>query len=75
MLALSKIGMINDMFILYDYRRRGVGKLLYDELKKWFAFKQLEYIELTVHVHNKIGQEAWAKYGFSTALLKQQIKI
>ena len=77
---IRNIGTINDMFVVEKFRKSGVGKQLLTELLNWIKNKKskypkLNYIELSVHTKNIIGQRAWAKYGFKEFISKQRIKI
>ncbi|MBU1179302.1 GNAT family N-acetyltransferase [Patescibacteria group bacterium] len=60
----KKIGEIDDVFIKKNYRRKGIGKKLFKELLKWFKIKKIKHIELSVDARNKIGVNAWKKFGF-----------
>ncbi len=59
-----KIGYIDDMFVVKEYRRSGVGKEFLNELFKWFKNKKAKHTEITVHTKNFIGRKAWENFGF-----------
>ena len=72
---VRKIGFISDVYVEESFRRRGIGKQLLSELCKWFKSKNLQYIELAVHVKNTVGQKAWEKCGFETYMEKQRVEL
>ena len=77
---IRNIGAINDMFVAKKFRKTGIAKKLLTELMCWFKDKGLKYpglnyVELSVHTKNEVGQKAWAKYGFKEFMSKQRIKI
>jgi len=60
----EKIGEVHQACITKKYRQKGVGKLLFEELLKWFRKRKIKFIEVSVDSRNKIGISAWRKYGF-----------
>lgn len=77
---IRNIGVINDMFVAKKFRKTRIAKKLLAELLCWFKDKglkypRLNYVELSVHTKNEIGQKAWAKYGFKEFMSKQRMKI
>jgi len=72
---IEKCGKVDSTFVLKQYRRRGIGKKLIDELIKWFKSKGIEYVELEVDTRNKIALKAWKKFKFKRFLIKKKKKI
>ena len=60
----NKIGVIHRAYIKENFRRKGIGKLLVEELLKWFRKRKIKFVEVEVDSRNKIGIEAYKKYGF-----------
>jgi ribosomal protein S18 acetylase RimI-like enzyme len=60
----NKIGVIYRAYVKENFRRRGIGKLLVEELLKWFRKRKIKFVEVEVDSRNKIGIEAYKKYGF-----------
>lgn len=60
----EKIGEVYQAFVDKKFRKKGVGKLLFEELIKWFKRRKIKFIEVLVDSRNKIGISAWKKYGF-----------
>lgn len=50
--------------ILKEYRGKGVGSQLFDELERWASKHKLRRIELTVVTRNKAGLSLYKKMGF-----------
>ena len=50
--------------ILKEYRGKGVGSQLFDELERWASKHKLRRIELTVVTRNKAGLSLYKKKGF-----------
>jgi ribosomal protein S18 acetylase RimI-like enzyme len=64
LLKRQKFGYIQDLFITKNYRRRGIGKKMYDENLKWFHAKDIDRVELQVIAKNKAAHAFWKKQGF-----------
>ncbi len=65
-----RIGMINEIFVLPQFRNSGLGSELTKSLTKWFNTKGIEYIELEVAWENKAGIEFWKRLGFTNFKIK-----
>ncbi|SYZ72292.1 GCN5-related N-acetyltransferase [Candidatus Zixiibacteriota bacterium] len=50
--------------IIKEFRGRGVGKKLFDEMEKWARAKKMHRLELTVMVSNERGIRLYQKMGF-----------
>src|SRR3989344_201062 len=49
----KKIGLVDDIFVTENYRRRGIAELLFAKAKDWFSKKRAHSVELNVDVRNK----------------------
>jgi RimJ/RimL family protein N-acetyltransferase len=62
-LVKNKIGKFEDWFVEDDYRGKGMGLKLYNELEKWFKEKGCQQVmsdtwygnELSIKAHKKLG--------------------
>jgi len=52
---------LEDIFVLEDYRRHGIGKKMFDFLKETAKYERCGRIEFTVLKWNKIAQEFYEK--------------
>jgi ribosomal protein S18 acetylase RimI-like enzyme len=62
--AAKKIGVVYDLFVSEQYRRRGIANALFVEALEWFEKKKVKYIELSVDARNESGIVLWKKLGF-----------
>ena len=61
----DKYGYIHDLFVIPEYRRKGIGRLLFDEILKWLHTLNINRVELEVIVGNYLADSFWKKQGFS----------
>ncbi len=59
-----QVGVIHDFFITADYRRRGIGEKIYNEILKWFKSRDIDRIELQVIAKNEAACSFWRKHGY-----------
>lgn len=71
----DKNGYINDVFVIDEYRKKGIANMFLKEIRNWFISKDIKYVELTVHPNNEIGRKTWSKLGFKDFELKQRIDL
>ena len=50
--------------ILEEYRSRGIGTRLFEEMLNWAKSQELHRLELTVMSHNEAGINLYKKMGF-----------
>jgi len=72
---IRDIGLIDDMFLISNFRRQGVGRLFLQEISKWFKSKGIKHVELIVHSANDIGNSVWNKFGFKDFMIKKRGRI
>lgn len=72
--TIERIGYIAEIFVLEEYRNRGVGKRLVKEILRWFKSKNIRYVELDCYISN-IATKFWSKLGFRDYMKKYLIKI
>lgn len=71
----KKIGMLMTAFVSKEYRRSGIGKLMFDDFLEWCRRNKVKNIELSVDHRNKIGRSAWEKFGFKDFIKKMRIDM
>jgi len=71
----DNIGRISDAYVSEEYRRRGLGKQMLDELVKWFKENGIKHTELSVDSRNKIAIKAWKKFGFCEFMKKMRLDL
>ncbi len=61
---IKSVGHISFLYILPDYRRKKIGKLLTEKSADWFRSNNVKYIEVFADEKNTIAVNAWKSYGF-----------
>ena len=61
---IEEYGLVIDLYVKEEYRRKRIGEKLTHELLKWFKSKGMKRVEVSVDIKNKIGFSAWTKFGF-----------
>ena len=61
---IKSVGHISFLTILPDFQRRGVGRKLEEEAKKWFEAKNVKYVEVYSNEKNAPGMSAWQAYEY-----------
>lgn len=74
-LKVRPLAYIDEVHIIPAYRRRGIVKLFLSEYDNWFRKKNLTFVELSVHVKNQLGRNAFKKYGFKDAIMRMRKKL
>jgi GNAT superfamily N-acetyltransferase len=79
-LKVRNMGVVNDIFVIEKFRKRGIGKELFAGMLAWIKIKKtnytsLNYIELAVNVEDIVSKKAWKKYGFKEYMSKQRMEI
>ena len=63
-LAKNLCGHINDLYVLDEWRNRGIGTALLRRLLEWFTSKGVGRAELYVYTENKRALALYSKLGF-----------
>ena len=73
---LGQKAYIRDTWVEPQYRSKGAGKMLIDEIKKFIEQKGVDLCDVEVAVQNERGAKFWQEQGFvpMTIRLVQQIK-
>ena len=61
-------GFVSDMYVMESARRRGVGRLLFAEARRWLAARKAVAIELYVADANPAAVAFWQAMGFDPFL-------
>ena len=61
----ERIGFISEVYVEEGLRGNGVGRLLFDRLRQWFAERDVSLLQLDVFVANRLGEAFWKERGFS----------
>ena len=60
----KKVGFIDDIFVLKDYRKKEIATKLINEFMGILKKKKINYIRLGVNPKNKVAQNLYKKLGF-----------
>ena len=63
------------MFVVEDYRGRGINKRIVAELQKWALSKNIDELRLEVYYPNNAAIRAYEKIGFSKHMIEMRIKV
>jgi len=74
-MILGRIGIVEDWFVIKDYRGKGVGEMLWDRLIEWFKKKKCNRLELDVFPTNKHALNIYHKLGFIDKLIVMTKKL
>ena len=72
---IKKIGYISDLFIIRNYRAKGISSRFKDEAIKWFKKKNIKHISIAVHRENKLAYSIYRKWGFLDYHIELRKKI
>ena len=61
---IEEFGLVIDLYVKKEYRRKRIGEKLTHELLKWFKSKGMKRVEVFIDIKNNIGVSAWTKFGF-----------
>jgi ribosomal protein S18 acetylase RimI-like enzyme len=65
---LQTYGHISDICVAPEWRRRGVGRRLYQALREWFKEKDLSVVQLNAAHRNSTSLAFWRAMGFEDYL-------
>ncbi len=65
---LGKFGFIGDVFVLEQFRGRGIGRLLAEDAHDFFRRRNVEQVELLVATKNVETVKFWEKLGYTRLL-------
>ena len=64
-LKRDKYGYIDDMAVTLNYRRKGIGEMMFTEIMRWFRSKDIRRLELGTLAKNVVANSFWQKQGFT----------
>jgi ribosomal protein S18 acetylase RimI-like enzyme len=60
----EKYGYIDTMAVTTNYRRKGIGEKMFDEIVNWFKSNDIKRVELGTTAENLVANSFWQKQGF-----------
>lgn len=61
--AVEVYGLISDVFVAAAWRQRGIGRALFEEIRRWFTDRRVPAIQLYVAVENPEALAFWQAVG------------
>ncbi len=61
-------GFVSDLYVMEEWRRVGLGRSLFVELRKWFVSRGVSAVELYVSERNPAAVEFWQELGLQKYL-------
>lgn len=65
-------GFLADIFVLPEYRDRGIGKALVNALKAWFRAQEIQHFEWYVAAKNQAGIAFWRSVQGEEVMLRMR---
>jgi len=60
----NEVGEIDSIYVIEEYRKKGIGKQLVDEATRWFDLKNVKTQKLTVAAGNENILDFYRQFGF-----------
>jgi len=70
-----KIGVISDVFVSEERRRKGVMKKMFDTAIRWFRKNRVRTVQLSVAAANFEAREIYAKLGFAPFMIHKRLDL
>jgi ribosomal-protein-alanine N-acetyltransferase len=72
---LEKLAEITDIYIKEEFRGKGIGKKLRDEVLKWCKIKKISSITLDMLPNNIHAKMIYEKWGFDEFLIEMRMRL
>ena len=70
-----QLGVISDVYVREDLRRKGIAKKMFDVAAKWFAKNKVRSVQLNVAAANLEGRAAWRSLGFEPLMIMKRLDV
>lgn len=70
-----KIGVISDVFVLKERRRKGVTRKMLDVAIRWFRKNKVRSVQLGVAHYNMEARAAWRNLGFEPYMIYKRLDL
>ena len=71
----NNVGQISMVFVQEKFRRRGIGRLLVEELCQFFRAEKVEEVTLRYVLENREAEKFWNDLGFEPRLITANIRF
>ncbi len=73
--AERKIGVISDVYVVPERRKKGITKLMFDHAVQWFRKNKVKTIQLGVAAVNPEALAVWRGLGFEPFVMYERLDI
>ena len=73
--AIKRVGIVDEIFVLAGYRRRGVANELFLAVKLWFGKRGLSVIEVEADSRNRESMSTWKALGFEVYTYRLKMSL
>jgi len=70
-----KIGVISDVFVKEQRRRKGLAKKMLDFAARWFKKNKVRTVRLNVAANNLEARAAWRMLGFESFMIDKRLDL
>ncbi len=70
-----RCGLLADIFVSADHRRRGIGRQLVERLMLWFGAQNVEHFEWHVSAKNSDARAFWEAIGAEVTILRMRARV
>ncbi|MBW2977632.1 GNAT family N-acetyltransferase [Candidatus Woesearchaeota archaeon] len=60
----NRIGYVSELFVLPEYRKKGISKELLKKSNEWFKKKKFKWLVVSTHSRDKPAIQFWKRKGF-----------
>ena len=72
--ALREVGYLSNMYIIPDFRGKGVGSQLNKHIIQWFKEKGMHFVELTTQT-GSAAVDAWKAMGYKEVVKRMRLQL
>lgn len=65
--SMNQMVVLNDLYVIREYRNKGIGKLLIDQVKSYCTKHGYKGVQLETGFNNEPGNHLYVKEGFKLA--------
>lgn len=70
-----KLGVVSDVYVTEEHRRRGVAKAMFDRAAAWFRKNKVASVRLNVAADNLEARAAWRMLGFKPHMIEKRLVL
>lgn len=70
-----KLGVVSDVYVAEEHRRRGVAKAMFDRAAAWFRKNKVASVRLNVAADNLEARAAWRMLGFEPHMIEKRLVL